>query len=268
VYRLFEELADKVPVIAAVRPVGTDTIEAFEAAGGCRGVFKMLRPLLDTSVLSVSGRTLAEELDDASVNDPKVIRPLDQPFATRPAIVVLRGSMCPETGIVKTGIVERKTRRFTGPALCFETSDTALAAITAGDVKPGQVLIMRGAGAKGGPAMGGGASRVVFGLDGAGLGDQVALLTDGHLSGLVCKGLVVAEVSPEAALGGPLALVRNGDQVTIDLDARVCNLDIDADEMQRRKDAWKPAAPMFDTGWLQIYRRNVGPTSSGAVLTR
>jgi dihydroxy-acid dehydratase len=108
----------------------------------------------------------------------------------------------------------------------------------------------------------------VFALDGAGLGDQVALLTDGHLSGLVCKGLVVAEISPETFDGGPLALVCNGDSVTVDLDARVCNLDISADEMSRRRAAWKQPAPMFDRGWLQIYRHNVGPLNKGAVLVK
>ena len=268
VYGLFERLADETPVIAAVRPVGEHTIEAFEAAGGARAVLKQLRPLLDTSVLTVTGRTLAAELDDAVVQDAQTIRPMDQPFAKRPAIVVLRGSMCPDSGIVKSGIAERKVRRFTGPAICFDTSDAALAAINAGEIKPGHVVVMRGAGARGGPAMGGGASRVVFGLDGAGLGDQVALLTDGHLSGLVCKGLVVAEVSPEAALGGPLAVVRDGDPVTVDLDTRRCDLDIPADELQARQAAWTPPKPMFDRGWLQIYRRNVGPLPQGAVLVR
>ncbi len=116
--------------------------------------------------------------------------------------------------------------------------------------------------------MGGGASRVVFALDGAGLGEEVAMLTDGHLSGLVCKGLVVAEVSPEAAVGGPLALVQDGDFVIIDLDAFRCDLEVSDDELQRRRAAWRPSEPMFDRGWLQIYRRNVGPLPEGAVLVR
>jgi dihydroxy-acid dehydratase len=127
---------------------------------------------------------------------------------------------------------------------------------------------MRGAGACGGPAMGGGASRVVFAIDGAGMGDQVAMLTDGHLSGLVCKGLVVAEVAPEAALGGPLALVRDGDTVTVDLDERRVDLDITEAAFAERRAQWQPPAKLFDRGWLQIYRRNVGPLAQGAVLTR
>lgn len=268
VYAMFEDFGPVVPVIAGILPIGKQTIEEFEAAGGCRAVLKQLRPLLDTSALSVSGRTLALELDAFEVKDPATIRPMSQPLAARPAIVVLRGSMCPDTGIVKTGIAERKVRRFTGPAICFDTSDAAIAAIKSGEIIPGQVVVMRGAGAKGGPAMGGGASRVVFALDGAGLGDAVALLTDGHLSGLVCKGLVVAEVSPEAAVGGPLALVHNGDSITVDLDARLCDLNVDAAELARRRAAWTPPPPMFDRGWLQIYRANVRPVGTGAVLTR
>ena len=268
VYGMFEQFGAVVPVIAAIRPIGDQPIEDFEAAGGARAVLKQLRPLMDTSALSVSGRTLGAELDAFEVLDAQTIRPMERPFASRPAIVVLRGTMCPDTGIVKTGIAERKMRRITGPAICFDTSDAAIAAIKAGEIKPGHVVVMRGAGARGGPAMGGGASRVVFALDGAGLGDQVALLTDGHLSGLVCKGLVVAEISPEAFDGGPLALVCNGDPVTVDLDARVCNLDISAKEMSRRRADWKQPAPMFDRGWLQIYRRNVGPLNKGAVLVK
>lgn len=268
VYAMFERFGSEVPVLAGIRPVGEQTIEAFEAAGGCRAVLRQLVPQLDTGVLGVSGRRLAEVLAETTVADPQTIRPLDRPLSTRPAITVLRGSMCPDTGIVKTGIVERKVRRFSGPAICFDTSDAAIAALRDGRIRPGHVVVMRGAGAQGGPAMGGGASRVVFAIDGAGLGDQVALLTDGHLSGLVCKGLVVAEVSPEAALGGPLALVQDGDTVSIDLDTRRCDLELPESELARRRAAWVPPTPAFDRGWLQIYRRNVGPQPRGLVLVR
>lgn len=268
VYALFERFGSDVPVLAGIRPVGEQTIEDFEAAGGARAVLKQLQPQLDTGVIGVTGRTLAEVLAETTVADPATIRPLADPVARGPAITVLRGSMCPETGIVKTGILARKSRRFSGPAICFETSDAAIAALNDGTIRPGHVVVMRGAGAKGGPAMGGGASRVVFAIDGKEMGDQIALLTDGHLSGLVCKGLVVAEISPEAALGGPLALVRDGDTVTIDLDTRRCDLEISDAELQRRRAAWQPPAPAFDRGWLQIYRANVGPLPRGAVLVR
>jgi dihydroxy-acid dehydratase len=266
VYELFERLGPETPVLAGIRPIGERFIEEFEDAGGCRALLKQLEPLLARAAIGVTGRTLEEDLREAVVADDEVIRPIQRPVAPRPAIVLLRGNLAPEAALVKPGIVERATRRFSGPAICFDTSDAALAALKAGAIRAGHVVVMRGAGPCGGPAMGGGASRVVFGIDGAGLGEQVAMLTDGHLSGLVCKGLVVAEVAPEAALGGPLALVADGDRITIDLDARRVDLDVPEAELAVRRDRWQAPARSFDRGWLQIYRRNVGPLSQGAVL--
>lgn len=235
IYGLFEKLANEIPVLTAVRPVGTHSIEEFEAAGGCRAVLKQLEPMLDRDVLTVTGRSLGENLRAARVADEEIIRPLARPVATKPAIVVVRGSLAPESGIVKVGIDPDKMRRFSGPAICFTTSDEALEALKRGEIKPGHVVVMRGAGVCGGPGMGGGASRIVFAIDGAGLGDKVALLTDGHLSGLVCKGLVVGEVAPEAAAGGPLALVENGDSILIDLEKRICDLEVPQNEMAARR---------------------------------
>lgn len=268
VYGLFETLGPQTPVLAGVRPIGTHLIEQFEAAGGCRALMKQLLPLLHAQSLTVTGRDVAANLQDLRVADPEVIRPIERPVAPRPAIILLRGNLAPEGGLIKVGIAERKVRRFSGPAVCFDTSDAAVAALRDKVIKPGSVIVMRGAGACGGPAMGGGASRVVFAIDGAGLGDQVAMLTDGHLSGLVCKGLVVAEVGPEAALGGPLALVHDGDTVTVDLDARRVDLEVTETELAQRRAQWTAPPPLFDRGWLQIYRRNVGPLTQGAVLTR
>lgn len=268
VYGLFERLGPETPVLAGVRPIGEHSIEAFEAAGGCRALMKQLEPLLDTGARTVSGDTVAGNLRGVEVANPELIRAIARPVASRPAIILLRGNLAPESGLIKTGIVERKVRRFSGPALCFWSSDEAIAALKQGRIHAGQVVVMRGAGACGGPAMGGGASRVVFAIDGAGLGDDVALLTDGHLSGLVCKGLVVAEVSPEAALGGPLGLLEDGDIVTIDLDARRLDVALDEAQLQARRAAWRPPPPMHHTGWLQQYRRNVGPLSQGAVLVQ
>lgn len=266
VYGLFERLADETPVIAGVRPVGEHFIEQFEAAGGCRAVMRQLEALLDRDAMTVTGRSVAQNLEGVVVADPSVIRPAASPLATKPAITMLRGSLAPGYGIVKTGIVERKSRRFEGPAICFSSADDAIAALKAGTIRPGHAIVMRGAGVTGGPGMGGGSSKVVFAIDGMGLGEQVALLTDGHLSGLVCKGLVVAEVSPEGAICGPLALVQDGDTIVIDLDTRRVDLLVDETEMQRRAAAWEPPAKQFDTGWLQLYRRNVGPLTQGAVL--
>lgn len=268
VYGMFEQLGPQTPVLAGVRPIGNHLIEEFEAAGGCRALMKQLQQLLATDPLTVTGATVADNLRTYEVANAEVIRPIEKPVAPKPAIILLRGSLAPEAALIKTGIGERKVRRWIGPAVCFETSDAAVAALKAKTIAPGSVMVMRGAGACGGPAMGGGASRVVFAIDGAGMGDQVAMLTDGHLSGLVCKGLVVAEVAPESALGGPLALVQDGDQITIDLDKRVVDLDVEPAVLEQRRAQWQAPAKLFDRGWLQIYRRNVGPLAQGAVLTR
>ncbi len=268
VYGLFETLGPQTPVLAGLRPIGEHLIEEFEAAGGCRALLRQLLPLLAPGSLTVTGRSLADNVHGVPVVNPEVIRSIDRPVAPLPAIILLRGTLAPEGGLIKTGIDERKVRRFTGPAICFDTTDAAVAALKDKTITPGSVIVMRGAGACGGPAMGGGASRVVFALEGAGLSDQVAMLTDGHLSGLVCKGLVVAEVAPEAALGGPLALVHDGDTITIALDERRVDLEVDEATLAQRRATWSPPPKLFDRGWLQIYRRNVGPLAQGAVLTR
>lgn len=266
IYAMFERFADSTPVLSAIRPVGERFIEEFEAAGGGRAVMKELAALLSLDVMTVTGATLRKNLEGVQTADPEVIRPVSNAIANKPAIVMLRGSLAKEYGIVKTGIIERKVSRFSGPAICFASSDAAIVALQAGQIEPGHVVVMRGAGVTGGPGMGGGSSKVVFAIDGAGLGEEVAIITDGHLSGLVCKGLVVAEVSPEGVVCGPLALVEDGDLICIDLDKRECNLEIDEAEMARRAILWKPQPKQFDKGWLQIYRRNVSPLSTGAVL--
>jgi dihydroxy-acid dehydratase len=143
----------------------------------------------------------------------------------------------------------------------------AIEALKKVDIKPGQVVVLRGFGLKGGPGMAGGASGFVFALDGAGLSDQVAMVTDGHLSGLVNRSLVVCEISPEAAEGGPLALVENGDIITIDVERREANLEVPADVLNARRERWvPPETQTAPSGWLQIYRRLVRPLPDGAVL--
>jgi len=266
VYGMFEKFSKEVPVLTSVRPVGEHVIEVFDQAGGAKATLKQLEPILATHALTVTGKTLADNLRDYKVPDEDIIRPISNPISNQPAIMMLRGSLAPDFGIIKTGIVKRKSQKFTGPAVCFATSDAALVALQDGSIKAGDVIVMRGAGVTGGPGMGGGSSKVVFAIDGLGLGDQVALITDGHLSGLVCKGLVVAEVSPEGVVCGPLALVKDGDTITIDLATQRCDLEVDEAEMAKRREAWTPSQPQFDSGWLQIYRRNVGPLTKGAVL--
>lgn len=265
VYRLFERLADDVPLLSAIRPNGGHVIEEFEAAGGARGLMKQLEPLLETGALTVTGHSVAENLVGVRVADEEIIRPLSRPYATRPAIVVIRGSLAPDSGIVKLSVTEEREVTFSGPAHVFESSEEALEGIHAGAVVPGEVVVLRGIGPRGTPGMGG-ASGAVFALDGLGLLGVCAVVSDGQQSGLSNRGLVVNEVCPEAAMGGPLALVEDGDTISIDVNRRVVDLEVDEDVLAGRR-ARLAAPPVPDEhGWLSIYRRLVRPLPEGGVL--
>jgi dihydroxy-acid dehydratase len=181
--------------------------------------------------------------------------------------VVLRGSLAPESAIVRPGLQRPGLDgHFEGTALVYDDVAEAIGGVQKGELKPGQVLVLRGCGPKGGPAMAGSASRVVFAIYAAGLENEVAFVSDGQLSGLCNKGMTIAEASPESAVGGPLSLVDNGDRIRIDIDGRTLDLDVPATVLDarraRRGDVPLPAA----TGYLSIYQRSVQPMSTGAVL--
>jgi len=269
VYRLFETLASGVPLLTAIRPSGEAAIEEFEDAGGTRTLMKRLEPLLDGQALTVTGRSVARNLAGVtpSADGAATIKPLAEPLGRRPTIVLIRGSLCPDGGIVKLAVADDRRLEFAGPAIVFESQAEALDGVRAGLVSAGQVVILRGLGVTGSPGMGM-ASQLVFALDGAGLTGQVAVVTDGQLSGLVNKGIVVGEVSPEAAAGGPLGLVRDGDIIRIDVPARTADLEIPADELAARRAAptASPPARPVEVGWLSVYQRLVRPLPEGAVL--
>ena len=267
VYRLFETLADDVPLLSEIRPNGETPIEEFEDAGGTRALMKQLEPLLDGEARTVTGRTVAENLAGATVADDETIRPPARALGRRPTIVLIRGSLCPDVGIVKLAVADDRRLEFAGPAKVFESAQQALDGVKAGLVEPGQVVVLRGLGVTGSPGMGM-ASALVFALDGANLTGQVAVVTDGQLSGLVNKGIVVGEISPEAAAGGPLGLVRDGDLIRIDVLGRTADLDVPADELAARKAelAARPPARPAEVGWLSVYQRLVRPLPEGAVL--
>lgn len=269
IFALFNELGAQVPVLSAVRPNGADTIEAFEAAGGANALLKQLTPLLDLNALTVTGRTVGDNIAATVVRDPEVIRPMDRAHSDKQPITILHGSLAPESAIVKLGLRGNgRQSRFKGPAIVFDTGQAAMAAISRGEVKSGHVLVVRGMGPKGGPGMAGPASAVVFALDAAGLQNEVAFVSDGQLSGLCNKGLTVAEVSPEAAVGGPLSLVESGDHITIDVDRHVLDLDVPAEELLERRKRRGPAVLPESKGYLSIYQRSVQPMSTGAVLVK
>ncbi|TNC23337.1 dihydroxy-acid dehydratase [Amycolatopsis alkalitolerans] len=265
VYWLFERYADEVPLLAAVRPNGPHSIEQFEAAGGAAALLKQLEGLLHKETMTVTGRTTGENLADVEVADPEIIRPADRPLGSRPTVVVVRGSLAPSTGIVKLAVAEERKLTFDGKAIVYDSPEDAMAGLRAGEIREGHVLVLRGQGPKGSPGMGM-ASRPVFALDGAGLTGKVAVVTDGQLSGLVNKGIVVGEVSPEAADGGPLALVENGDWIAIDVAARTVDLVVPGEILAERRARLIKAPVPAGHGWLSIYQRIVRPLQQGAVL--
>src|SRR5215471_4823796 len=248
VYALFEELAPQVPLLSAVKPNGDRRIDEFEAVGGALGLLRQLRPLLDTSQPTVAGTTLGEAIGTVTAVDEAVIRPLDASLARHPGIVILRGSLAPDGAVVKRTVADDALHRFRGPARVFRSREEGLAAIRAGEVRPGHALVLTGLGLRGSPGMGF-TSAFVFALDGAGLGDQVAVITDGQMSGLVNKGISVAEVSPEGAAGGPLGLVRDGDMISVDVEARTIDLEVSDAELDRRRAELPPLTPPPGCGW-------------------
>ncbi len=262
IFEIWEELSD-VPVLSAVRPTGEVRIEEFEDAGGARAVLKRLEDRLDTSALTCTGKTLAENLAGYEIEGPDIIRPVDDPVGPGPAIAILKGSFA-DTAVVRLGIRDgSRPEEFSGPARVYESSLDCLQAIEDGEVKEGDVVVARNQGLKGGPAMAGGASTVLFALDAAGLAKTTAFVTDGQLSGLCLKGLTVAEVSPEAATDGPIGKVRNGDIISISVANRSIDIDVSAEELAKREG---PGYKTPATGYLANIRQDVHDQSKGGVL--
>ena len=265
VLALFEELAPQVPLLTGVKPNGDRGIDEFEAAGGAHALLYQLRPLLDLDQPTVAGGTLGDVLGGAPVSGGDVIRPFDDPLARHPGITIVRGSLAPEGGVVKRTVEDDGVHRFTGPAKVYHSRDEGLAGIRGGEVRPGDVVVLSGLGLRGSPGMAL-TSAFIFALDGAGLGSEVVVVTDGQMSGLVNKGLVVAEVSPEGALGGPIGLVRDGDAISVDVDAHSLDLHVPEEELERRRAELPPLPPARGCGWLDVYARTVSPLARGATL--
>ena len=263
VFALMEEFSD-IPLLSPVRPTGAVRIEQFEDAGGARAVLKRLQPRIGGDALTCTGKTLGENLADYEIEGPDIIQPLDAPFSEGPTIAILSGSLA-DTAVVRLGIRDgSRPEEFTGTARVFEDTQSCMAAIEAGEISDGDVVITRNQGLKGGPAMGGGASLILFALDAAGLAKTTAFVTDGQLSGLCLKGLTVAEVAPEAAEeGAPIGLVRDGDTVRISVENRTLDLDVPAEELARRTG---PGLRIEATGYLSVFRESVRPMRTGGVL--
>ena len=262
----FDRLGDKVPDLADLKPSGRFVMWDLHQVGGIPAV---LRALLDAGLLhgdclTCTGATLAENLRDVPsifARPQKVIKPLNAPMHPSGHIVILKGNLAPEGAVAK--VAGLKVRKFRGPAKVFDGEEACFAAIQERAIKPGDVVVVRGEGPVGGPGMREMLS-VTAALSGQGLGEQIGLITDGRFSGGT-RGLVVGHVAPEAWVGGALALVRDGDVVVIDADAKALTLEVDSGELARRKAAWVQPGPRESRGVLAKYARIVGSASEGAV---
>jgi dihydroxy-acid dehydratase len=262
----FERIRARVPVLADLKPSGRYVATDLHKAGGVPQVMKMLlaHGLLHGDALTVTGETVAETLRDVPAEprtDQDVIRPWGRPLYPQGHLVVLRGNLATEGAVAKIAGV--KTPRITGPARVFDSEEACLAAILAGSIRPGDVIVIRYEGPKGGPGM-----REMLAptsaIIGAGLGDSVALITDGRFSGGT-YGMVVGHVAPEAAAGGTIALTMEGDPITIDAERRLLQLDVPAAELAGRRAKWTPPAPRYTAGVLHKYAKLVSSASLGAV---
>ncbi len=262
-YELYDRLGPRIPLLCAVRPNGENRIEELEAAGGTLGVLKRLEGVANLDAMTVEGRAWGDVLR-ATPQPGALIRTLDDPVSRKPSVIVMRGNLAPDGSILKLGDASAKAQRFEGRALCFASQEAALAAMKAGRLVPGTVAVLRYMGCRGGPGMAL-ASGFVAAVDGAGLSRDVAVVTDGQLSGLN-RGIAIGQVSPEAALGGALALVEDGDAIVIDMEAHTVTLDVPASELAVRRAGHVPPEGAKENGWLAIYEQVVQPMSRGAAL--
>ena len=259
----FDEISKTTPVLAKINPAGPYFVEDLHRAGGVLAVMKELEPLLNLDVLTVTGKTLKELLKDVKVRDREIIRSRDNPYSKEGGIAILWGSLAPEGAVVKQSAVAPEMLKFEGEAIVFDREEDAVKAILDGKIKEGQVIVIRYEGPKGGPGM-----REMLAatsaITGAGLEKSVALITDGRFSGAT-RGPCIGHVSPEAAEGGPIALVKNGDIILIDIPNRRLDLKVPPEELEERKKHWKPPEPKVKTGYLRLYSSIAESASKGAV---
>jgi len=263
--KTFDEISKKTPVLAKLIPSGPHSVPELHQAGGIPAVMKELakKGLIDTSCLTVSGKTIGEIIEKAENRNPEVLRPIENPYAYEGGIAVLYGNLAPEGAVVKTSAVLPEMMRHTGPARVYNSEEEAYEAILSGKIRPGDVVVIRYEGPKGGPGMREMLSPTSA-LIGMGLGASVALITDGRFSGGT-QGACIGHVSPEAAEGGPIALVEEGDIIEIDIPGRRLELKVSDEELEKRKKKWSPPKKKLK-GVLKKYYALVKSASTGAVL--
>ena len=259
-------ISEKTPNLCHLAPAGPTYMEDLNEAGGVWAVMKELADigLLNTDCMTVTGKTVGENIKNAVNKDPEVIRPVDNPYSKTGGLAVLKGNLAPDGSVVKRSAVVEEMMVHEGPARVFDCEEDAIAAIKGGRIVEGDVVVIRYEGPKGGPGM-----REMLNptsaIAGMGLGSSVALITDGRFSG-ASRGASIGHVSPEAAVGGPIALVEEGDIIKIDIPNLKLELDVSDEELTKRKAKWQPREPKVTTGYLKRYASLVTSGNRGAIL--
>ena len=259
-------ISEKTPNLCHLAPAGRHYMEDLNEAGGIPAVMKEIDKLglLKTDLITCTGKTVAENIADAVNRDPEVIRPVENPYSKTGGIAVLRGNLAPDSCVVKRSAVAPEMLKHSGPARVFDCEEDAMAAINGGEIRDGDVVVIRYEGPKGGPGM-----REMLNptsaIVGRGLGSTVALITDGRFSGAT-RGAAIGHVSPEAAVGGNIALVEEGDIIDIDINANTINFRVSDEELAKRRAVWKPRQPKITTGYLARYAALVTSGNRGAIL--
>jgi dihydroxy-acid dehydratase len=261
------EMSARGPNICKVSPSSKVHIEDVDTAGGVSAILKEVSKvpnLLNLDCLTVTGQTLGENIADADIKDPEVIRTLDNAYSKTGGLAILRGNLAPDGSVVKTAGVTESMLTHTGPAVIFESQEDACEGILAGKVKEGNVVVIRHEGPKGGPGMQEMLSPTSY-IMGAGLGESVALITDGRFSGGT-RGACIGHISPEAAVGGPIGLLKDGDTIEIDIPNHRIDVQLSEKELAERKKAWTPPKPRINTGCLGKFAALATSADTGAVL--
>ena len=259
-------LSEKTPNLCHLAPAGPTYMEDLNEAGGVSAVMTELNKLglLDTSCMTVTGKTIAENIAGVVNKNPEVIRPVENPYSQTGGIAVLKGNLAPDSAVVKRSAVVPEMLVHEGPARVFDCEEDAIAAIKGGKIVEGDVVVIRYEGPKGGPGM-----REMLNptsaIAGMGLGSSVALITDGRFSG-ASRGASIGHVSPEAAVGGPIALVEEGDIIKINIPENTLNVEVSEEELAARKAKWQPREPKITTGYLRRYMSMVTSGNTGAIL--
>jgi dihydroxy-acid dehydratase len=259
----FDSISRRTPFICDVKPSGQHSLIALDEAGGVPAVMRELGTMLDLERMTVNGSTVGENISSVENRNPQVIRPLSEPLRTEGGIAVLKGNLSPDGCVVKQSAVAEEMMVHEGPARVFDGEKAAMRAIRGGQIEPGDVVVIRYEGPRGGPGMPEMLMPTAT-LMGLGLGRSVSLVTDGRFSGAT-KGACVGHISPEAMTGGPIALVEEGDTIHVDIPGRRIELRVPPEELARRREHWRPPERAL-RGYLRLYSENVGPSHEGCLL--